>query len=332
MSEQWSKERLIELSGSFLMSRILISAAEIDLFTKLENGPRTVRNLCDSEGWDARGVRILMDALAAHGLLSVTRNGRYSVPQSLKGFLSKSGNDSVLAMILHRSRMWDSWSYLTEIVRTGRNPNPIAIAARSDEDMESFIGAMEVAGRIMAGKIAESVDLTQFTNLLDVGGGPGTYCIAFLKRAPHMRATLFDLPEVVNMARIRLASEGLLDRVKLEEGDYTADELPPGHDLVLLSAVIHANSREGNRELYEKVYRSLGPGGTVLIRDFVLDETRTSPPDGAVFAVNMLVATKEGNCYTFEEIHEDLESAGFGNVRLIRQGKKMDQLVAAQRN
>lgn len=332
MSEQWSKERLIELSGSFLMSRILISAAELDLFTKLERGPRTVLDLCHSEGWDARGLRILMDALAAHELLSVSPNGQYSIPDSLNGFLSKDGNESVLPMILHRARMWESWSYLTEIVRTGHNPNPIAIEARSDEDMESFIGAMEVAGRIMAGKIAESVNLARFTNFLDVGGGPGTYCIAFLKRAPHMRATLFDLPEVVNMARMRLAREALLDRVKLVPGDYTTDELPGGHDLVLLSAVIHSNGREGNRRLYEKVYRSLGPGGTVLIRDFVLDETRTSPPDGAVFAVNMLVATREGNCYTFDEIREDLENAGFGSVEIIRQGKKMDQIVAARRN
>jgi len=133
------------------------------------------------------------------------------------------------------------------------------------------------------------------------------------------------------MARKRLAEVGLLDRVKIAPGDYTVDELPPGHDLALLSAVIHSNSRETNRQLYEKVFRALGPGGTVLIRDFVLDETRTSPPDGAVFAVNMLVATRAGNCYTFGEIREDLESAGFGDVRMILEGERMDQLVAATR-
>ena len=332
MSERWSKEKIMELGGSFLLSRNLISAAELDLFSQLERAPRTVSDLCISEGWDARGLRILMDALVANELLSLSGNGQYGVPQSLVGLLSKDSSESVLPMILHRARMWNSWSHLTDIVRTGRNPNPMIIAARSDDDMESFIGAMEVVGRMMAGKMVESVDLTRFTNLLDVGGGPGTYSIAFLKRAPHMRATLFDLPEVVNMARMRFADEALLDRVTLVAGDYTTDELPPGHDLALLSAVIHSNSREGNRKLFERVYRSLGAGGIVLIRDFVLDETRTSPPDGAVFAVNMLVATRAGNCYTFEEIREDLEHAGFGDISMIRKGKKMDQLVTARKN
>lgn len=331
MSQQWTKEKLIEMSGAFLLPRILISAAELDLFSKIEGHSRTVDELCESEGWDARGLKILMDALAANGLLSVASDGRYGVPHSLVGMLSKTGREAVLPMILHRGRMWESWSNLTEIVQTGYNPNPIGIAARTEEDMESFIGAMAVVGRIMADRIAESVDLTAFTSLLDVGGGPGTYCIAFLKGAPHMRATVFDLPQVVTMARQRLAEVGLLDRVKIVPGDYMVDELPPGHDLALLSAIIHSNSRETNRKLYEKVFRALGPGGTVLIRDFILDETRTSPPDGAVFAVNMLVATREGNCHTFEEIREDLESAGFVNARMILEGKRMDQLVAATR-
>ena len=331
MSQQWSKEELLEMSGAFLLPRILISAAELDLFSKLEGHSRTVDELCESEGWDSRGLKILMDALVANGLLSLVSDGRYGIPPSLVGMLSKAGPDAVLPMILHRGRLWQSWSNLTEIVQTGYNPNPIGIAARTEEDMESFIGAMEVVGRIVADRIAESVDLTAFTSLLDVGGGPGTYCIAILKRAPHMRATIFDLPQVVTMARKRLAEVGLLDRVKITPGDYTVDELPPGHDVVLLSAVIHSNSREMNRQLYEKVFRALGPGGTVLIRDFVLDKTRTFPPDGAIFAVNMLVATRAGNCYTFEEICEDLESAGFGDVRMILEGKKMDQLVAATR-
>jgi SAM-dependent methyltransferase len=329
MSEQWSKEKLLELSGSFLLSRILISAAELDLFSKMETEPRTVDELSQAEGWDARGLRILMDALAAHGLLSRSHEGQYAIPASLRGLLSSTGTDTVLPMIVHRGRMWESWSNLTRIVQTGRNPNPMGIDARSDDEIESFIGAMEVVGRIMAGKIAESVDLSSYANLLDVGGGPGTYCAAFLKRAPHMRATLFDLERVVNLARKRLAAEGLLERVKIVAGDYSTDELPPGHDLVLLSAVIHSNSRQRNQELYEKVFRSLGPGGIVLIRDFILDQTRTFPPEGAVFAVNMLCATRAGDCYTFDEIREDLERAGFVDVRMLREGTKMDQLLAA---
>ena len=65
------------------------------------------------------------------------------------------------------------------------------------------------------------------------------------------------------------------------------------------------------------------------MRDYFLDPTRTHPPDGAIFAVNMLAATDEGNSYTFDEVKEDLERAGFRDVGLIRDGDRMDQVISA---
>ncbi len=312
-----------------MVARILITAAELDLFTKLGVGSRTVEELSRAEGWDSRGLQILLDALAAQGLVSRSSEGTYGIPQELAGMLSSDGEHSVLPMILHRGRMWKTWSSLTEIVRTGKNPNPMGIQSRSREEIESFIGAMHVVGKMPADRIAESLDLTGFKRLLDVGGGSGTYAMAFLNRAPHMSATVFDLPNVVEIARRRLERDGFLDRVELAAGDFRTDELPEGYDLVLLSAIIHMNSREGNRDLYGKVYQTLEPSGTILIRDYFLDESRLRPPDGAIFAVNMLTATRQGNSYTFNETREDLETVGFENVRLIRNGTNMDQLVSA---
>jgi ubiquinone/menaquinone biosynthesis C-methylase UbiE len=181
----------------------------------------------------------------------------------------------------------------------------------------------------MADMIVDSIDLGRYQRLLDVGGGPGTYTMAFLRRAPHMSATLFDLPRVTEIARKHLTQEGLIHRVQIVEGDYTADELPAGHDLALLSAIIHSNSRQGNLDLYKKIFRSLNPGGSILIRDFLMDPTHTRPVEGAIFAVNMLAATEGGTTYTFEETKQDLETAGFSDVRLIRDGERMDQLVLA---
>jgi trans-aconitate methyltransferase len=97
--------------------------------------------------------------------------------------------------------------------------------------------------------------------LLDIGGASGSYTEAFLQAYPGMRATLFDLPSVIQMAQRRLADTDLLDRITFVAGDYHKDELPAGHDLALLSAIIHQNSPEHNIELYGKIYRALQPGG-----------------------------------------------------------------------
>lgn len=327
MSDEWNKQRLHEVSSSFQECRILLSAAQLDLFTKLEARPGSVDDLCAAEGWSPRGLAILMDALAAQGILIRSPDGHYSVNPSIKGLLVRGGRDSILPMVLHRGAMWETWSQLTEIVRTGIMPNRKDILSRSSEDMEAFIGAMHVVGQRMAEQIADSIDLNSFSRMLDVGGASGTYIMAFLKKAPNLTATLFDLPEVVAMARKRLAESGFIHRIQMVSGDYNTHELPKGHDLVLLSAIIHSNDREVNRRLFSKIHQALEPGGTILIRDYFLDSSRTSPVDGAIFAVNMLTATTGGTAYTFEEVRADLAMAGFKDVRMIREGDHMDQLV-----
>jgi hypothetical protein len=331
MSEAWNKDSLLALSGAFQTCRILISAAELDLFTMFETGPKTIPEICRANGWDERGLRILMDALAAQGLLQKSQDGGYSADEQVLRLLGRNGPDSILPLVLHRGRMWESWSELTQIVKTGKNPNPLGMDARSSREIEDFISAMHVVGLTLADQIAASVDLKPFKNMLDVGGGSGTYIIAFLKRAPHMTATLFDFPKVVEMGLERLTESGLIERVRIVGGDYTVDELPSGHDLVLLSAVVHSHNRETNRMLFGKVFKSLDPGGMILIRDHIMEPNRTFPTDGAIFAVNMLCATSGGDTYTRDEIREDLKSVGFTGIRMLREGVNMDQLLAADR-
>ena len=137
------------------------------------------------------------------------------------------------------------------------------------------------------------------------------------------------LPAVVDMARDRLKEEGLLDRATLAAGNYHLQELPAGHDLALLSAIIHSNSPEENLELYRKIFRSLNPGGRILIRDHVMNPDRTQPRDGALFAVNMLVGTPGGGTYTYEEIQAGLRQAGFDRIRFLARGDHMDAVVEA---
>jgi hypothetical protein len=329
MSQEWTRDDLLILGRGFMVPRILLTAVELDLFTKLKGKALSVSELCATQGWDSRGLTILMDALAAEGLLSRGSDGKYSLPGSVAKYLIRDEEDSILPMILHGCHLWESWSNLTRIVTTGENTYPAERKDRPKEETEAFIQAMHVVGQLVAPRIADSLDLSVYSKMLDVGGGPGTYTMAFLEKAPQMTATLFDLPEVVEIGRKRLIEAGLIDRVRIVEGDYTKDDLPPGHDLALLSAIIHSNNRAANRHLFRNVYGSLIQGGTILIRDHIMDPTRTFPVAGAIFAVNMLAATSGGNTYTFEEVKQDLESAGFKDVRMIREGQNMDQLVSA---
>ncbi len=188
-----------------------------------------------------------------------------------------------------------------------------------------------MSSRKLAQKLASEYDLRRFKRLLDVGGASGTYTIAFLRCNLAMTAVLFDLENVIPMAKEMVAEEKIEDRVNLVAGDFYRDELPRGCDLALLSAIIHQNSLERNWALYGKIYRALAPGGTVLIRDHIMDESRTKPAAGAVFAINMLVNRHGGDTYTFAEVKGGLEKAGFIDVKQLRYGESMDSLVEGRK-
>jgi SAM-dependent methyltransferase len=245
--------------------------------------------------------------------------------------LSAEHPETELPMVLHINGLWETWSGLTETLKTGENPRRKPVADRGKDSLKDFIGAMHVVGRSLSNEIADSYDLSPFKKLLDIGGATGTYTIAFLEKNPQMTAVLFDLPDVIPWAEERLGSEGLVGRVELVAGDFYHDELPRGCDLALLSAIIHQNSPQENLDLYGKIHGALEPGGKLLIRDHVMDPGRTFPPQGTLFAINMLVNTKGGDTYTFDEIKDTLEAAGFGEVKLVRKGERMDCLVEARK-
>jgi predicted O-methyltransferase YrrM len=328
MKNDHTPEAILKLSRQFMESRILLSAAQMNIFTLLDETPSTAEDLADRLDADLRGLTILLDALTAMGLLG-KHEDTYRCGTDLAPFLTDNSPRSVLPMIRHSAFLWVKWSNLTAKVKgTELNETPASTARDSDE-LRAFIGAMHVVGMPLAREIVAAVKPGTAKHLIDVGGASGTYTIAFLKAAPEIKATLFDRPAVIEIARERLTEAGMQDRVRLVAGDFDEDELPGGHDLAMLSAIIHQNSPRENIELFRKVLRALVSGGRLIIRDHVMEPDRTRPKDGAIFAVNMLVNTEGGASYTFDEIRTWLIESGFVNMRLLQAGEHMDALVEA---
>jgi predicted O-methyltransferase YrrM len=313
----------------FMKSRVILTAVEMSFFTRLDEKPRDAEELAREKGLDVRATTRVLDCLVTMGLLE-KQSGVYR-PTENGAFYSAHHPETVLPTVQHMNRLWNTWSDLTEVVRRGGRPERESGIHMDDESWKSFIEAMHVIGRELSQKIAEDYDLSRFKRLLDIGGASGTYTIAFLRHNPAMAAVIFDLENVIPMARERLAEAGIENRVDLLVGDFYKDKLPKGCDLVLLSAIIHQNSPEENLDLYSKIHNALEPGGTVLIRDHIMDESRTQPPAGAMFAINMLVNTRGGDTYTFGEVKEGLEKAGFTDVKQVRHGEGMDCLVEGRK-
>jgi SAM-dependent methyltransferase len=328
MENENSPESVLGMAQGFMECRILHTAAELDLFTILSKAPMSAYDVAVKISCEERALAMVLDALGAMGLL-VKQGQKYHCERFVSLLLSKDSPRSVLPMVLHMASLTKRWARLTDIVKGPGSAKEEFDFSRDAEELRAFIGAMHAIGAPLAKQIVAAVGAGSARALLDIGCGSGTYSIAFLLAAPEMKATLFDLPDVIEMARERLNNEGLLDRATLVAGSFYDQEFPVGHDLALISAIIHSNSPEENLDLYKRTFRALKSGGRILVRDHVMSPDRTYPRDGAIFAINMLVGTRGGGCYTFEEIEAGLLQAGFTQIRFLKQGEHMDAVVEA---
>jgi precorrin-6B methylase 2 len=322
-------ERLLEMSRGYQSAAVLAAAADLDLFDALANGPRRLDDLSHALACAPRGLEVLLDALAALDLL-VKRDDTYALPPGARDWLVAGAPGTVLPMLQHQANCMRRWAQLARVVKSGQPADRVPSVRGEAKDLEAFIGGMHTLAQRSAARVIGAIQPPEFRVLLDLGGASGTWTAAFLEACPGARAILFDRPEVLPLARRRMAAAGLTDHVELVGGDFMTDALPAGADLVWVSAIVHQNSRAQNRNLFARIRRSLVAGGRIAIRDIVMDADRTQPRAGALFAVNMLVATEGGGTFTFEELRQDLQSAGFEAVTLARQDEGMNAVVVAR--
>ena len=334
-------EKLEAQSAGYQPACVLGAMAELDLATAVlaNGGSLTATRAAWLLACDARGMEQLLDALCALGYFAKEGAGaaaRYSVAQGFERLLDSRDPSSYIPMLRHRACIQRSWSRLSWAVRDGLPQKGRESFLGPEQDGASFIMAMNAIAIRLAEETVDALDkagvfrrLGPCFRLIDIGGASGTYTEAFLRRLPEASAALFDLPAGIEAARRRFAGSSMEGRVELIEGDFTKRGFPLGFHLAWISAIIHQMSRQECRDLYAKAYAALEPGGLVAVRDFVMDASRTSPAAGALFGVNMLVQTGGGRVFTFEEIREDLEAAGFADVRLAVDKPSMSAVVTA---
>jgi len=315
-----------EFATSYQKSRILLSGFELDLFTNIEEAGTTNHQLASQLGLNEHASERLMNALVSLGFLEKQDQLFFNTRDSFT-FLSKKSPE-FLGGLMHSNHLWKTWSNLTQVVKTGNAANPSEINARGEDWLFPFINAMHDRAKKMAPQQLANIDLSGINSVLDIGGGSGAYSMEFVTKKPEIEATVFDLPNVIPITKKFMAQEGFTDKIKTYTGDYITNELPAGFDLIFLSAIIHSNSLEVNQDLIKKCFTALNSPGKIIIQDWIMNNDRTQPTFGAIFAVNMLVGTEAGDCFTEQEVTEMLRSAGFDNISRIEFETGISQITA----
>ena len=309
---------LMRLAGGHVEARLTQTALELAIFDALESSAATAEAVANRLKLEPMATELLLNSLASLELLR-KQEEYFSLTEAAAKYLLKSSPQYLGAMIRFESSLWSCWEKLPEAIRSGQPVRPPNMYQDDPTETEIFIKAMDslVKARGDAEVVAGAIDWSGMTELLDIGSGPASYPIAFCERFPNLHAKIFDLPGTLAITERYVREAGMTKRIRLIAGDYRKDPIPGDYNVIFLSNIIHGESFEINRSLIRKLVSNLKLGGQIVVKDHILDDSRTTPPVGAIFSLLMLLTTESGRCYSFNEIKSWMEHAGLSRVQRL---------------
>ena len=314
--KNWTPAQLMELSGGYWSTCTLHAGVKLDVFTPLSTEQLSAGELAKRINCDVRGLGMLLNALAALELLE-KKGETFAATQFAAKFLCRTSPEYLGHIVMHHHHLMSGWTNLDQAVRSGEPVRKRASHEDAESSRESFLMGMFNLAMQIAPMIVPQIDLSGRRRLLDLGGGPGTYAIHFCQQNPELSAVVCDLPTTRSFAEQTVARFGLSDRISFVARDFESEELPGGFDIAWLSHVLHGVGRKTCQTVLDKAVAALEPGGMILVQEFILDDSKDAPVFPALFSLNMLLGTPEGQAYSQGELFDMLAAAGATNLQRI---------------
>ena len=312
---------VLDLIEAFRRSKTMFAAVALGIFDRLERGSADAQTLAAEMQANVASLERLLDACVGLGFLRKS-DGCYTNQPVAATYLCRSSERALTGYILYSNEvLFRMWANLEDAVREGshRWTQTFGLEGsifdhffKTDDAMRTFLLGMHGFGLLSSPKVVAAFDLSRFRRLVDLGGATGHLAIAACERYPELRAAVFDLPRVIEVAREQVSRSVAGPRVDLMAGDFFKDELPEA-DLFAVGRILHDWSEEKIRTLLEKVYARLPAGGALLIGEKLLNQEKTAPVPALMQSLNMLVCT-EGRERSLSEYRALLEAAGFRDV------------------
>jgi 3-hydroxy-5-methyl-1-naphthoate 3-O-methyltransferase len=315
-----NRDVLDDISFGLYKASVLKSAIELEIFTRIAEGHRTIPALSRIGGTTERGTRILLDALCFIGLLS-KQHTEYKLSPTAESFLVK-GKPAYFGDAAVSDFAWDASGQLTRVIRTGKSLLPAAFSESFEPVWAGFAASNLVEWQkqidsvnAMWDKVGITAENTKGLRVLDVAAGAGLLSFALAKRHASVRVTMLDRPMVLTYAKQLAEAIGVASQVAFVAGDALNLDLRAGaFDVVLFGNVTCYLSPEQNVGMFRKAYEALAQNGRVVVSAPVADEDRKGPGEVPMSGVEMLLFSPDGDTYTFVEYRGMLEAVGFSEV------------------
>ena len=319
---------ILQTAFGFWPSKVLLTAVEFDVFSKLGGRRATGAELGAELGLHPRGIFDFFDALVALKFLDREGDGpaaKYFNTPAGELYLDRRSPRYVGGILeMLNARLFKFWHDLPEALRTGQPQNEIKHGQKGMFEtlyeelprLEQFMGAMTGLSRINFEAFAAKFDFSRFKTLCDVGGATGLLCMEAARRHPHLRCVSFDLPAVEPIAKRHIAAAGLSGRVGTASGDFFKDPLPKA-DLITMGMILHDWNLEKKMRLIRAAYDALPPGGALVVIEALIDDARRENVFGLLMSLNMLVEFGDAFDYSGADFRGWCSQVGFKRFEVI---------------
>lgn len=317
--KQPSPALIFETFDGYQRTEALKAAIELELFTAIGEGNNRAKAIAERCGASERGIRILCDFLTICGFLTKQDN-TYSLTVDSAMFLDKRSPAymGTVSEFVLSDHIRDKFRHLTEAVKRGGSVAEDE-AFQPDHPMwVKFARAMQPVMALPAQLIAQLVDPNkdQPLRVLDIAASHGLFGLAFAKQNPQVQVTAIDWPKVLDVAKENAQAAGVADRYHTNPGSAFEVDYGTGYDMVLLTNFLHHFDSATCEALLRKVHAALADSGRAVTLEFIPNDDRITPPQAALFSMQMLGGTPAGDAYTFAELEQMFRNAGFSRSEM----------------
>ncbi len=328
MNPPLAPDSILRTAFGFWHSKVLLTAVEFGLFTKLGDQRLTGEELGTKLQLHPRGIADFFDALVAMKFLERDGNGpqaRYFNTPEGELYLDENSPRYIGGiLVMLNARLFKFWNDLPEALRTGQPQNEVKHGQKNIFEelyadipkLEQFMGAMTGLSRLNFEVFAEKFDFSNYQTLCDVGGATGLLCTEVARRQPHLRCTSFDLPAVEPIAKKHIAAVGLESRVVTAAGSFFSDPLPKA-DVITMGMILHDWNLEKKMHLIRAAYDALPPGGAFVAIEALIDDARRENVQGLLMSLNMLIEFGDAFDYTGADFRGWCSEVGFKRFEVI---------------
>jgi SAM-dependent methyltransferase len=324
--------RIYALQDGAVRAQALAFCLATGFFDRLESAPRTFEAISRDLDLSPRVLPALLAFLSSEGLVERRGDGAFANSAAASAFLVRASPRYAGGRGLLFRGFYDAIAHLPETLATGLPWMPEGqhdmFAGFSEEDQRWFAEGMFANAVAGGSALVRTVDFGSVRRLLDVGGNAGGYAIALCNANPALAVTILDLEATRPLAEERIRAAGLEGRVAFTAGSLFEPPLPPGHDAVLLSSILHDWDDADCGRILAACFEALPPGGLIVVTEPMLAEDHTGPGHPAASGLTMALLGGENRTRT--GVAAMLEAVGFAETGMSDLGEQ-NSVVTAKR-